>query len=60
MEAPERDNRDNLLDHPVFFVGMPSLAVPGVVVRVTSLRFPSLRKLGDLYSRRLDLPSERC
>ncbi len=45
---------------PVFFVGMPSLAVPVTVARVTSLSFPSLRKVGDLYSKRLDSPSGRC
>lgn len=37
---------------------MPSLNVPAPRVRVTSLSFPSLRKVGDLYSR-FDPPSGR-
>lgn len=39
---------------------MPSLDVPAVTERVTSDSFPSLRKVGDLYSNRLDSPSGRC
>src|ERR1043166_4421219 len=36
--------------YPVLFA-MPSLFVEAFVARVTSLSFPSLRKVGDLYLR---------
>ena len=42
------------------FPAMPSLGVPSMMERVTSLSFPSLRKVGDLYSNRLDSPLGRC
>ena len=39
---------------------LPSFIAPAPTTRVTSLSFPSLRKVGDLYSKRLDSPSGRC
>src|SRR5437667_3882249 len=45
--------------YPVLFA-MPSLFVEAFTARVTSLSFPSLRKVGDLYSKRLDSPSGSC
>ena len=41
------------------FAAMPSLNVPAPTVRVISVSFPSLRKVGDLYSR-FDLRSGGC
>ncbi len=37
-------------------LAVPSLRVEVLTARVTSLSFPSLRKVGDLYSKRLDSP----
>jgi hypothetical protein len=39
---------------------LPSFIAPAPTTRVTSLSFPSLRKVGDLYSKRLDSSSGRC